>query len=221
MPPTSSMKTVIVGAGQNGVQVFNILKHDAAVDVIGFLDDSPAKVGATVCGRPVLGSVASAEELFRTGRVAAAMVAIGNNAIRGETTRRLEALGIPIVKAIHPHTCIDDTATLGPGTIVEMGVMIHPEARIGAGVFLGGSSVVAHHCVIGDFSLVGGGVIFGGNVAVGDHTTLGVGTVLQPQIKIGRNVTTGVGSAVIKDLPDHAVAVGVPAKVIRLATPAG
>lgn len=212
------MKTIIVGAGQNGVQVFNILKHDATIDVIGFLDDTPEKAGTTFCGRPVLGPIRLAAELFRAGRIAGAIVAIGNNTARGRFTRNLQEIGLTIVKAVHPHTCIDSTATLAVGVIVEMGVMIHPEAKIGTGVFLGGSSVVAHHCAVGDFSLIGGGVIFGGDVKVGDHATLGVGTVLQPHIRIGRNVTTGIGSAVIKDLPDNAVAVGVPAKIIRMAT---
>lgn len=212
------MKTLIVGAGQNGVQVFNILKHDPAVEIVGFLDDTPAKHSTTFCGRPVLGPIAEAEALLRSGLVTGAIVAIGQNAARARITRQLQGWGALIVKAIHPHTCIDDSATIGAGSIVEMGVMIHPEARIGQGVFLGGSSVVAHHCAIGDFSLIGGGVIFGGDVTIGDQSTLGVGTVLQPHIRVGRNVTTGIASAVIKDLPDHAVAVGVPAKVIRLAT---
>lgn len=211
------MKTIIVGAGQNGVQVFNILKHDPKIEVVGFLDDTPAKWGGTFCGRPVLGPIDDAEALLRAGRAEGAIVAIGQNAARARITGQLQMLGAFIVKAVHPHVCIDDSAAIGVGSIVEMGVMIHPEVRIGQGVFVGGSSVVAHHCVVGNFVLIGGGVVFGGDVSVGERSTLGVGTVLQPHIKVGRNVTTGIASAVTKDLPDNAIAVGVPAKVIRLA----
>lgn len=213
------MKIIVLGAGQNGCQVFNILKLDRKIEVVGFLDDNESLWGTDFCGVPIIGGTRVASELHAAGSVEGAIVAIGRNALRARFTESLQQAGLSIINAIHPHTFIDDTAILGAGTIVEMGVMVHPEARIGQGVFLGGSSVVAHHCVIGDYALIGGGVIFGGEVSVGAFSTLGVGTVLQPRIKIGRNVTTGVGSAVIKDLPDHAVAVGVPAKVIRVAEP--
>lgn len=213
------MKIVIIGAGQNGCQVYNILKHDRTVEVVGFLDDSAALHGQDYRGVPILGGTSLAKELHSAGRIGGAIVAIGSNRVRARLTEAMEHLGLTIVSAIHPHVVVDDTARIGAGSIIEMGVMIHPEARIGRGVFVGGSSVIAHHCVVGDYALVGGGVIFGGEVTVGEFSTLGVGTVLQPQAKIGRNVTTGIGAAVVKDLPDNAVAVGVPAKVIRLAEP--
>lgn len=209
-------KVVIVGAGQNGYQAYNILKLDRRVSVIGFLDDNVGVHGSRVCGQPVLGGTALIGQLRHDLGVEGAIVAIGNNRVRREQSEKIRQSGVSLIKAIHPHTFIDDTAQVGDGVIVEMGVMIHPEARIGHGVFLGGSSVVAHHCVVGDYTLIGGGVIFGGGVTVGDSCTLGVGTVLQPQIKIGDGVTTGIGSAVIKELPSGAVAVGVPAKVIRM-----
>lgn len=209
-------KIIIVGAGQNGYQAYNILKL-GRVEVVGFLDDNAAMHGARVCGRPVLGGSGLVCNLLQDGAIDGAIVAIGNNRVRREQTARIRQAGIPLIKAIHPHTYIDDTAQVGDGTIVEMGVMIHPEARIGEGVFIGGSSVVAHHCIVGDYTLLGGGVIFGGGVTVGSFCTLGIGTVLQPHIKVGNGVTTGIGSAVIKDLPANAVAVGVPAKVIRIA----
>lgn len=214
------MKTIIVGAGQNGMQVFNILKHDPKAEIVGFLDDTPEKWGTMCCGRPVLGPLDMAEDLRRAGSLEGAIVAIGRNAVRARLTGRLQALGVVIATAIHPQAFIDDSASVGEGSILEMGVMIHPEARLGRGVFVGGSSVVAHHCVVGDFSLLGGGVTFGGDVIVGELSTLGVGTVLQPHIRIGRNVTTGIATAVTKDLPDNSVAVGVPAKIIRLAAEA-
>ncbi len=42
-----------------------------------------------------------------------------------------------------------------------------------------------------------------------------VGAAIQPHVAIGRNVVVGVGAAVVSDLPDNVVAVGVPAKVIK------
>lgn len=49
----------------------------------------------------------------------------------------------------------------------------------------------------------------GNNVSVGCHVAI-IG-----DIKIGNNVTIGAGSVVVKDIPDNAVVVGNPAKIIK------
>jgi serine acetyltransferase len=110
---------------------------------------------------------------------------------------------------------IDESAILGRGVIMEMGAVVHPLARIGNCVFLGGSSVISHHSVVEDNVLIGGGVIFGGRVHVGRGSLIGVGAVLQPYTRIGSNVVVGIGAAVVRDLPDNVVAVGVPARIVR------
>jgi maltose O-acetyltransferase len=57
-------------------------------------------------------------------------------------------------------------------------------------------------------------------VSVGDEALVGVGVAIQPHVRIGARSVIGVGSAVVKDVPDDVVAVGVPAKVIRQLGPA-
>ena len=44
---------------------------------------------------------------------------------------------------------------------------------------------------------------------------IGVGACLLGDIRIGRGAVIGANAVVLKDVPDHAVAVGVPAKVIK------
>ena len=45
---------------------------------------------------------------------------------------------------------------------------------------------------------------------------IGTGCNIMELVKIGNNVTIGAGSVVTKDIPDNAVAVGDPAKVISI-----
>ena len=52
-------------------------------------------------------------------------------------------------------------------------------------------------------------------VVVGAGSWLGYGTVVLPGARIGRHVVVGANSVVVGDLPDHCVAVGAPARVIR------
>ena len=120
------MKVVIVGAGQNGGQVYNILKLDKEVQIAGFLDDDPDKQGTEKYGLPVFGAVSTVQPVAAKFGVRGAIVAVGNNGIRGRMTNQLREGGLCIVCAIHTHTFIDDTARIGQGSIIEMGAMIHP-----------------------------------------------------------------------------------------------
>ncbi len=54
-------------------------------------------------------------------------------------------------------------------------------------------------------------------VSIGDGSWLGANVVVLPGVTIGRHVAIGAGSIVTSDLPDHAVAVGNPARVLRIA----
>ena len=53
-------------------------------------------------------------------------------------------------------------------------------------------------------------------VRIGAGSWLGHGTIVLPGVTIGRHVAIGAQSVVTKDLPDFCVAVGNPARVIRI-----
>ena len=50
---------------------------------------------------------------------------------------------------------------------------------------------------------------------IGQGAAIGVGANLLPGVRIGRNAIVGAGSVVTRDVPDDAVAMGVPATVRR------
>lgn len=53
-------------------------------------------------------------------------------------------------------------------------------------------------------------------VVIEDDADIGVGTIVLPGVKIGKGVQIGAGAIVTKNIPDYAVAFGVPARVVRL-----
>lgn len=94
-------------------------------------------------------------------------------------------------------------------------------SRLEAGVKLGHFSYIgdAH---IGAETNVGAGTItcnFDGEnknrTEIGEGAFIGSDTMLVAPLKIGDHARTGAGSVVTRDVPDHAMAVGVPARVIR------
>jgi acetyltransferase-like isoleucine patch superfamily enzyme len=53
-------------------------------------------------------------------------------------------------------------------------------------------------------------------VEIGDGALLGQNVVVCPGVRIGRGAVVGANSVVRDDIPDRAIAVGAPARVVRL-----
>lgn len=53
-------------------------------------------------------------------------------------------------------------------------------------------------------------------VEIGDYAWIGAGATVLPGVRVGRHAVIGAASVVTKDVPDYAVAVGNPARVIKM-----
>lgn len=54
------------------------------------------------------------------------------------------------------------------------------------------------------------------DITIGDDVWIGVNVYIREGIKIGSHAVIGANSVVTKDIPDFAVAAGVPAKVLKI-----
>lgn len=52
-------------------------------------------------------------------------------------------------------------------------------------------------------------------IIVGDNVYIGNNVIILPGVTIGSDVVIGAGAIVSRDIPDHSVAVGVPARVVK------
>ncbi len=101
---------------------------------------------------------------------------------------------------------------------------IHPAARIGKRVFIdhGNGVVIGETTIIEDDVLIYQGVTLGGvSLDVGKrHPTIrqgaviGAGAKILGNIVIGEYAKIGANSVVVKEVPDNATAIGIPAHVI-------
>ena len=88
---------------------------------------------------------------------------------------------------------------------------------IGDYSIIGTGSYVHHDTNIGENCLIGGGTHIGAGVTVGDNVLFGIGSsVASKKISIGNNVVVASGSSILQDIPSNVLAIGNPAKFIKL-----
>jgi len=55
-----------------------------------------------------------------------------------------------------------------------------------------------------------------GGIIIDDDAWLGVGVIVLDGVRIGKGAVVGAGSVVTRDIPDGAIAAGVPARVVKM-----
>ena len=204
-------RLVIIGAGGHGRVVAEAAMACGSWGAIEFLDARwPALQSSG--DWDVVGADSMISERAPGASV---IVAIGDCAARLRRVDELCAAGVNVANVIHPSAMLSSSARLGSGTVVLPGVVVNHSAIVGRAVILNSGAIVEHDCVLGDGVHVCPGVAMGGNVRVGARSWIGIGSAIKQGVAIGDDVVVGAGSVVVSDLPNNAIAFGVPARVRR------
>jgi acetyltransferase-like isoleucine patch superfamily enzyme len=139
-------------------------------------------------------------------------------------------------------TVIGPDVSLSAGMVPGQVCVTDPVVRIGDRCLIGrGSGIVGHLAIdVGDDVWTGQYVYITDQnhgyedprlpisrqaqperpVTIGEGSWLGHGTVVLPGARIGRHVVIGANSVVTGEIPDHSIAVGAPARVVKRQQPA-
>lgn len=142
------------------------------------------------------------------------IISIGNNKTRKKIVETLNSN--VFCTHIHPNTTIDDKTKIDLGTVIMAGVVINSSTQIGKHCIINTASCIDHDCILEDYVHISPNATLCGNVKVGVGSHIGAGSVIIQGITIGKNVTVGAGSVIIKNIPDNAVVVGNPGKIIKI-----
>jgi UDP-N-acetylbacillosamine N-acetyltransferase len=204
-------KIIVWGAGGHARVVAEVLKWND-FEVVAFVDDvNPQRTGERFCEARVWASL----DKVRVRGVKDAFVAIGDNSARERKGDFALRQGFRLVSLIHPRAVVAADVVLGPGTVVMAGAVVQPGSVIGRNVIVNTSASIDHDCTIGDNVHICPGARLAGNVTVNPLAWIGMGATVIDEVTIGKYALVGAGAVVIKDVAANAVAVGVPARVIK------
>ena len=113
------------------------------------------------------------------------------------------------------------------------GIEIHPRAKIGKNLFIdhGMGVVIGETSEIGDNVTIYHAVTLGGSSpsidserqrhekrhpTIGNDVVIGSGAQIIGPIKVGNNARIAANAVVVKDVPENATMVGIPAKAVKL-----
>jgi sugar O-acyltransferase (sialic acid O-acetyltransferase NeuD family) len=212
--------TLIIGAGGHGKVVLDILRAGGHCRPVGFVDADPRLHGTTVGGLPVLGGVHQLKRLVGPHKLAAAVIAIGDNRARAGYAEAVESAGLRLANAVHPSAVVAESAVLGRNVVVAACAVVGAEARVGDHCIVNTAATVDHECELGVGVHVCPGAHLAGRVRVEANAIVGLGANVIQCLRIGAGATVGAGAVVIRDVPAGATVVGVPARAIKLASPA-
>lgn len=140
------------------------------------------------------------------------IVSVGGNPIRKKIVSQLKTIFDTV---IHPSANLSKRGVIEEGTVVMAGVSVNSDSCIGKHVILNTNCSIDHDCVISDFVHISPNVALAGNVSIGEGAHVGIGAAIIQGVTIGKWATIGAGAVIIGNIPDYAVVVGNPGKIIK------
>lgn len=204
---SKDQRLIIIGAGGHAKVVASTAQA-VGYTVDAIYDDSPEKWNQSLLGIPVLRPIRRIPD--EPERLA--VIGMGDAAARKALC---ESLNLTWCTLVHPTAYVHPSVELGSGAVIFAGAVLQPDAKVGNHAIVNTGATVDHDCILEDFVQLAPGVHLSGTVHIAEGAFLGTGASVLPGIHIGAWSVIGAGAVVIRDLPNHVVAVGCPARIIR------
>lgn len=217
-------KLIILGGRGVGMWAAAIAKDLGTFEVLGFLNDVVPigqKIGVYQ-GYNVLGTSKDVEKFIMEKDV---YFFIGYFGLQNEedTFKKICDLNIPnekLATLIHPTAYVPkEFCSIGHGVLVAPFARICPDSTIEDNCILMSSCIIGHDSTMKRFSHLAADSIVGGNVVVGYGAHVGTNATIRENVTIGNYSLIGSGSVVLNDVPENAIVVGNPSRVLRIKSP--
>lgn len=208
-----SKKILLLGGGGHCKSVLDALLTSKLYDEVAIIDRTES-IGEKILSVPIIGDDKDLPSLFDNGFKSAfiSVGSVGNPDVRVQLTSLIENLGFEIPNIVDPTAVVSRHATLGNGIFIGKNAVVNAGSFIHKGAIINSSSIIEHDCIVEEFSHIAPGAVLCGNVKVGAGAHIGANSVVKQQINIGADSIIGMGSCVLTNINNNAIAYGNPCR---------
>ncbi len=206
---------LVIGAKGHAKEILSVIEQLEIQVPIYFFDNTSTDIGSMLFTQyQIIKKIEHAQNvLLEDNRV---VLGVGKPSVRYKLAQKFIELGGILTSIVSPYAQVGRyEVQLGEGLNVMHAVMISNSVSIGEGSLINAFTSVHHDVKVGRYNEISPGVRLLGNCVIGDFCQIGASATILPGIKVGNNVIIGAGAVVTKDIEDNAVAVGMPARIIK------
>ena len=143
-------------------------------------------------------------------------ISVGNNDIRADLYNKIIEREGNVVTLIHPTAVVSKYSKIGNGVCVHALSVVAPDTVIGDDCVISHNDLVTHGVRMGNHCFMASNIVLGAYTVMRDYAFIGSGaTIVSAKAKeLGEHSLVGAGAVVIKPIPDNAIVVGNPAKIL-------
>lgn len=214
-------KVIVLGGIGIGLIASYIIDQYPELELIGFLNDNEPvgkEIGDFEKKIKVIGKSEDIGDFLKDEDVYVfiAYIVMKN---KEKVYKKINELGIPrdrFINLIHPSAIVPaGYCRLGKGVLVAPLAQLSPDTILEDKCIMLANSFLGHNSSMGEFSSIATNSVVGAHVEIGKGVHIGSNATIRESLKIGNYSFVGMGSVVLEDVPDYAVVVGNPAKVLR------
>lgn len=199
-------KVILVGAFSEMID----LCLECQYDIVGYIDNQETKYDI---GRgQYLGTDEELSSIYKEFGHIPVIISPDSPSIRKKLFYKYKENGFKFQTLISPCAYVSRSAVIEEGAVVQHGVTVSANARIGKFVKLNVNANIMHDCVVGDFSTIAPNAVLLGRVSIGSGAYVGANSTILPCCNVGSDTIVGAGAVVTKNIPANCTVKGVPAK---------
>lgn len=204
----------VLGVGHNTIVTID-LAESCDYTIAGLYHYQNERMGEMYFGHRIIGCN---EELFTQdlhGKNFA--ISVGSNDIRADLFNKIIERGGNVVTLIHPSAVVSKYSKIGNGVCIHALSVVAPDTVIGDDCVISHNDLVTHGVRMGNHCFLASNIVLGAYTVMRDYAFIGSGaTIVSAKAKeLGCHSLVGAGAVVIKPIPDNAVVVGNPAKILN------
>ena len=192
-------KIFLFGTSEYSEYVYQTIKIEGEIDVVGFTVDKDHYKEETFNGLPifVLENLSKEYNMVEYG----ILITVGYtqmNLLRKKVYNLCKSLGYRVASYVSSRS-ICDSDQIGEGSIIMPMAYIPPLTEVGKCSVVNIATTIGHTSNIGDFNWFSGNCIMGGNVKVGDNCFFGMNSLLKNGITVESFTMLGAYSYLSND----------------------